>query len=290
MTSPISSPQNIFAIQEMGRDAEPPSWLAWFAVALPVACLGNLACWGCLLLAYRPGRTLKEVRRMPTSSVKHAHHPPSCGSTPLAPARRALAKRAHCFLQPVLCEMCQETLLQAGCVGTTLHEQYRRTASQARASGGLQLYFTVCIRGQCLAAGYAESRAHCRDYAVEAGLCTVKEVVFQCRTQSPGSKCMWWPSAWPQLGSGAPTPRFPSTPARWALWPSSLWSPSSALACSARWAAVLSSACSEHSAWIELPLNRYSWPLACNRPALLEGWAVYFCWAVLLSDVRYQVD
>ncbi|CAL8461976.1 g1507 [Coccomyxa elongata] len=68
MTSPISSPQNIFAIQEMGRDAEPPSWLAWFAVALPVACLGNLACWGCLLLAYRPGRTLKEVRRMPTSS------------------------------------------------------------------------------------------------------------------------------------------------------------------------------------------------------------------------------
>lgn len=70
MTSPISSPQNIFAIQEMGRDMEPPSWLAWFAVALPVACLGNFACWGLLLLAYRPGRTLKEVRRMPSSSVR----------------------------------------------------------------------------------------------------------------------------------------------------------------------------------------------------------------------------
>ena len=70
MTSPISSPQNIFAIQEMGRDGEPPSWLAWFAVALPVACLGNFACWGLLLLAYRPGRTLKEVRRMPSSSVR----------------------------------------------------------------------------------------------------------------------------------------------------------------------------------------------------------------------------
>ncbi len=70
MTSPISSPQNIFAIQEMGRDGEPPSWLAWFAVALPVACVGNFACWGFLLLAYRPGRTLKEVRRMPFSSVR----------------------------------------------------------------------------------------------------------------------------------------------------------------------------------------------------------------------------
>ncbi|KAF8065942.1 SPBC3B8.04c [Scenedesmus sp. PABB004] len=62
MTSPISSPQNIFAIERMSIGGAPPSWLAWFGVALPVAFLGNLACWGLLLLAYRPGATIKEVR------------------------------------------------------------------------------------------------------------------------------------------------------------------------------------------------------------------------------------
>jgi di/tricarboxylate transporter len=70
MTSPISSPQNIFAIQEMGRQGNAPSWLAWFAVALPVAFLGNLICWFLLLAVYRPSRTLKEVRRLPDSSVR----------------------------------------------------------------------------------------------------------------------------------------------------------------------------------------------------------------------------
>lgn len=29
--------QNIFAIERMSMDGHPPSWLAWFAVALPVA-------------------------------------------------------------------------------------------------------------------------------------------------------------------------------------------------------------------------------------------------------------
>lgn len=70
MTSPISSPQNIFAIQEMGRQGNAPSWLDWFAVALPVACLGNLVCWGMLLAVYRPGKTLKEVRRLNQTSVR----------------------------------------------------------------------------------------------------------------------------------------------------------------------------------------------------------------------------
>lgn len=106
MTSPISSPQNIFAIQEMGRDAEPPSWLAWFAVALPVACLGNLACWGCLLLAYRPGRTLKEVRRMPTSSVKHAHHPPSCVARPLWRPQEGLWPKGPTVSYNLCCVKC----------------------------------------------------------------------------------------------------------------------------------------------------------------------------------------
>ena len=70
MTSPISSPQNIFAIQEMGRGGNSVSWLSWFAVALPIALLGNLVCWGALLAVYRPNRTLKEVRRLPDTTVR----------------------------------------------------------------------------------------------------------------------------------------------------------------------------------------------------------------------------
>lgn len=62
MTSPISSPQNVFAIERMahaaaaaaegGTGASGPGWLEWFAVALPVAGCGVVACWGALLLAY----------------------------------------------------------------------------------------------------------------------------------------------------------------------------------------------------------------------------------------------
>jgi len=61
MTSPISSPQNIFAIERMSMSGAPPSWLTWFAVALPVAFLGNLVCWALILMVYRPGATIKEV-------------------------------------------------------------------------------------------------------------------------------------------------------------------------------------------------------------------------------------
>jgi len=43
-------------------DGHPPSWLAWFAVALPVAFIGNLICWGLILAVYRPGQKIKEVR------------------------------------------------------------------------------------------------------------------------------------------------------------------------------------------------------------------------------------
>ena len=70
MTSPISSPQNIFAIQEMGRGGNSVSWLSWFAVALPIAFIGNLVCWGALLATYRPNKTLKEVRRLPDTTVR----------------------------------------------------------------------------------------------------------------------------------------------------------------------------------------------------------------------------
>ncbi|KAK9798599.1 hypothetical protein WJX73_006781 [Symbiochloris irregularis] len=53
MTSPISSPQNLFAIERMSMEGGAPSWLSWFAVALPIALLGNLLCWGLLRLVYR---------------------------------------------------------------------------------------------------------------------------------------------------------------------------------------------------------------------------------------------
>jgi phosphate transporter len=63
MTSPISSPQNVFAIERMGHAAAAaggggagPGWLEWFAVALPVAGCGVVACWGALLLAYPAAR------------------------------------------------------------------------------------------------------------------------------------------------------------------------------------------------------------------------------------------
>jgi di/tricarboxylate transporter len=64
MTSPISSPQNIFAIERMSMGGTPPSWLQWFAIALPVSFLGNLLCWALILAVYKPGQNIKEVRRL----------------------------------------------------------------------------------------------------------------------------------------------------------------------------------------------------------------------------------
>eukprot|EP00884_Botryococcus_braunii_P009003 jgi/Botrbrau1/18103/Bobra.0687s0005.1 len=66
MTSPIASPQNLFAIQQMSVGGDPPSWLAWFAVSLPVSAVCILICWLALVAAYRPFprpvRQLHEVK------------------------------------------------------------------------------------------------------------------------------------------------------------------------------------------------------------------------------------
>ena len=67
MTSPISSPQNIFAIEQMSREGGAPSWLAWFAVSLPVAVVAALVIWGALLLAYPP--SVKAVHQLPELKV-----------------------------------------------------------------------------------------------------------------------------------------------------------------------------------------------------------------------------
>ena len=67
MTSPISSPQNIFAIERMVLIGSTPSWLQWFAIALPIAVVVNLLCWGLLLAVYRPGQEVQELRPLKPS-------------------------------------------------------------------------------------------------------------------------------------------------------------------------------------------------------------------------------
>lgn len=62
MTSPISSPQNIFAIERMVLIGSTPSWLQWFAIALPISILVDLLCWALLLVVYRPGKEVTELR------------------------------------------------------------------------------------------------------------------------------------------------------------------------------------------------------------------------------------
>lgn len=53
-SSPISSPQNLIALQAM----DPPlDWAQWFAVALPVSGISILLIWLLLLASYRPARS-----------------------------------------------------------------------------------------------------------------------------------------------------------------------------------------------------------------------------------------
>ena len=68
MTSPISSPQNLFAIERMSLDGSAPSWAGWFAVALPVALVGSAFCWGLLCFAYRDPE-FTHVRQLPAVQV-----------------------------------------------------------------------------------------------------------------------------------------------------------------------------------------------------------------------------
>jgi len=54
MASPIASPQNVIALQNMHPS---PSWGEWFFVALPVCVLGISGIWLLLLVSYDPGNT-----------------------------------------------------------------------------------------------------------------------------------------------------------------------------------------------------------------------------------------
>ncbi|KAL9577038.1 MAG: hypothetical protein Q9212_006631 [Teloschistes hypoglaucus] len=61
--SPIASPQNIIALQNMSPQ---PSWGAWFAVALPVCIISIILIWLLLLATFHPGKgtTISPIRPM----------------------------------------------------------------------------------------------------------------------------------------------------------------------------------------------------------------------------------
>ncbi|ORX58851.1 SPX-domain-containing protein [Hesseltinella vesiculosa] len=58
MASPISSPQNIIAIQNM---SPPPSWLEWFMVSIPLCLVGNGIIWMYLLWSYAPEKQTTHI-------------------------------------------------------------------------------------------------------------------------------------------------------------------------------------------------------------------------------------
>ncbi|KAL8829812.1 MAG: hypothetical protein Q9170_006014 [Blastenia crenularia] len=61
--SPIASPQNIIALQNMSPQ---PSWGAWFAVSLPVCSITIVLIWLLLLATFQPGKgtTIAPIRPM----------------------------------------------------------------------------------------------------------------------------------------------------------------------------------------------------------------------------------
>ncbi|KAF2762189.1 SPX-domain-containing protein [Pseudovirgaria hyperparasitica] len=63
MASPIASPQNLIALQNM---SPPVGWGAWFFIALPVCITSILLIWVLLLLTFQPGRgtTIVPIRPM----------------------------------------------------------------------------------------------------------------------------------------------------------------------------------------------------------------------------------
>ncbi|KAI9013901.1 SPX domain-containing protein [Phycomyces nitens] len=65
MTSPISSPQNIIAIQNMNP---PPSWGIWFAVAIPLSLIGNVIVWMFLIWSYEPEKQTPHIHAIRASN------------------------------------------------------------------------------------------------------------------------------------------------------------------------------------------------------------------------------
>lgn len=58
MASPIASPQNVIALENMDPS---PTWLQWFAVSIPISILSNLGIWVLLILTFKPGKDIRIV-------------------------------------------------------------------------------------------------------------------------------------------------------------------------------------------------------------------------------------
>lgn len=56
MASPIASPQNIIALENMDPA---PSWVQWFAISIPVCLLSIILIWIVLVLTFSPGKGVK---------------------------------------------------------------------------------------------------------------------------------------------------------------------------------------------------------------------------------------
>ncbi|KAI9497080.1 SPX domain-containing protein [Zychaea mexicana] len=67
IASPISSPQNIIAIQNM---SPPPSWAQWFIVAVPLCVIGNFIIWLWLLYNYHPEKHTPQIH-----TIRASHDP-----------------------------------------------------------------------------------------------------------------------------------------------------------------------------------------------------------------------
>jgi phosphate transporter len=65
MASPISSPQNIIAIQNM---SPAPSWAEWFTISIPLCIIGNLIIWLWLLYNYNPEKHTPQIHTIRASS------------------------------------------------------------------------------------------------------------------------------------------------------------------------------------------------------------------------------
>lgn len=58
MASPIASPQNVIALENMDP---PPTWIQWFAVSIPVSILSVLAIWVLLILTFKPSKNVRVI-------------------------------------------------------------------------------------------------------------------------------------------------------------------------------------------------------------------------------------
>ncbi|KAG2207497.1 hypothetical protein INT47_004245 [Mucor saturninus] len=65
MASPISSPQNIIAIQNM---SPAPSWGEWFIISIPLCIIGNFIIWLWLLWNYNPEKQTPQIHTIRANS------------------------------------------------------------------------------------------------------------------------------------------------------------------------------------------------------------------------------